>query len=159
MIDKDGYRANVGIILSNDNGKVLWAKRSGWEAWQFPQGGIKTDETPEQALYRELREEIGLDPQDVFLVGRTREWLQYDIPENYQRSMASGGIRGQKQIWFLLRLVCPENQVRLDLCDKPEFDTWQWIDYWQSLDRVIDFKRQVYRAALTELEPLLSAVD
>ena len=59
MIDKDGFRPNVGIILANSHGQVLWAKRLGWDAWQFPQGGIDAHETPEQALFRELKEEIG----------------------------------------------------------------------------------------------------
>jgi len=159
MIDNDGYRTNVGIILCNSDRQVLWARRCGQEAWQFPQGGIKDNETPEQALYRELREEIGLNREDVVVVGRTRHWLQYKIPHTYRRSSGNGGIKGQKQIWFLLRLNCPEEQVRLDLSDQPEFDAWRWVDYWQPLEQVIDFKREVYRLALTELEPLLPTAD
>ncbi len=223
MMDEYGYRPNVGIILCNQDGKVFWARRCGRDGWQFPQGGVKSEETVEQALFRELREEIGLTPAHVELLGRTRDWLHYDIPSKYRRragstSVAGAGMRrsdrragstsvaggrlrhprqplpallyllhpwsrvsrdtrtslciagthrsdqrasmsafkGQKQIWFLLRLIGREEDVRLDLCDRPEFDDWRWIDYWSALDHIITFKRDVYRLALSELKPLLS---
>ncbi len=75
MIDSDGFRPNVGIILVNSSGQVLWARRCGQDAWQFPQGGIKTDESAEDAMYRELKEEVGLTPTDVEVLGVTRGWL------------------------------------------------------------------------------------
>ncbi|GMR03700.1 MAG: RNA pyrophosphohydrolase [Gammaproteobacteria bacterium] len=190
MMDEYGYRPNVGIILCNQDGKVFWARRCGRDGWQFPQGGVRSEETVEQALFRELREEIGLTPAHVELLGRTHDWLHYDIPSKYRRravstSVAGGRLRrpasrdtrtslciagarrsdqrastsafkGQKQIWFLLRLIGREEDVRLDLCDRPEFDAWRWIDYWSALDHIITFKRDVYRLALSELEPLLS---
>ena len=59
MLDKEGYRPNVGIILANSRNEVFWGKRVNQHAWQFPQGGIKHGETPVQAMYRELEEEIG----------------------------------------------------------------------------------------------------
>ena len=80
MIDEDGYRPNVGIILCNKQGDVLWARRIGQDAWQFPQGGIKEFESPEDALYRELAEEVGLQKQDVEVLGSTRGWLRYRLP-------------------------------------------------------------------------------
>jgi len=156
MIDPEGYRPNVGIIVCNERSKVLWARRCGQTGWQFPQGGIRASETPEQALYRELREEVGLEPQHVQLIGRTRDWLRYDLPEDMQRSRRSGIFRGQKQIWFLLRFVGAEADVRLNLCDRPEFDCWRWVDYWTPLGEIVAFKRGVYERALTELEPLLT---
>jgi len=154
MLDKNGYRPNVGIIVSNANKEVLWARRSAHDGWQFPQGGVKTNESPEQALFRELYEEIGLRPDHVEIVGRTRGWLHYDLPGRYQRSN-SRGFRGQKQIWFLLRLICSDSKVNLRRCSRPEFDAWRWTHYWRPMKEIVSFKRDVYRSALTELEPLL----
>ena len=86
MIDSEGFRPNVGIILANDAGQVLWAKRIGHNAWQFPQGGIQHGETPEQALYRELREEVGLLPEHVQIIAQTKGWLRYRLPHRYIRT-------------------------------------------------------------------------
>lgn len=155
MIDKDGYRPNIGIILANDAAQVLWARRCGQDGWQFPQGGIKFRESPEAALFRELHEEVGLEPNHVEVIGRTRDWLRYEIPRQFVRPSQSGVFKGQKQIWFLLRFKGDERDVRLDLSASPEFDAWRWIDYWGPLDQIVEFKRQVYRAALTELATYL----
>jgi putative (di)nucleoside polyphosphate hydrolase len=159
MVDKDGYRPNIGVILCNERLQVLWARRYGRNAWQFPQGGIKGHETPEQALYRELWEEIGLRASDVELIGRTRQWLRYEIPKRFLRQPRDRSFRGQKQIWFLLRLRAEEGKVRLDVSAKPEFDSWCWVEYWTPLEQIIDFKREVYRRALAELEPLLARLN
>ena len=155
MIDSDGFRANVGIILSNQENDVLWARRLGMDAWQFPQGGIHQDETPEVAMYRELSEEIGLTPHDVRIVGYTRRWLRYLLPKKYIRYNQSPICIGQKQIWYLLRFTGHANDVHLDQGDRPEFDQWQWVSYWRPLTQVVDFKREVYQRAMTELAPLL----
>lgn len=151
MIDADGYRLNVGIVLTNDEQRVFWARRIGMRCWQFPQGGIRRNESPEAAMYRELYEEVGLRGRDVKLIGRTREWLRYDLPERYIRRHSVPLCIGQKQIWYMLRLVAGESRIRLDRTGKPEFDHWCWVDYWNPVDDVVYFKRQVYRLALTEL--------
>lgn len=155
MVDKDGYRPNVGVILCNQRNQVLWARRRGHNAWQFPQGGVKSHESVEQALFRELWEEVGLRTSDVEIIGRTREWLRYEIPKRYLRHSRNRSFKGQKQIWFLLRLVGREDNVRLNVSAKPEFDDWRWVEYWAPVEQIIDFKRDVYRQALSELEPLL----
>ena len=155
MIDADGFRPNVGIILAHADGRVLWAKRIGQEAWQFPQGGINRGETPEQALYRELEEELGLKPEHVEPLGVTAGWLSYRLPSRLVRRGRRPVCIGQKQKWFLLRLVGSESSVRFDRTEKPEFDHWRWVDYWHPLQEVVSFKREVYREALQELEPLL----
>ena len=98
MIDRDGYRPNVGIIICNRKNEVFWGKRVKQHAWQFPQGGIDPGETPEVAMYRELHEEVGLQPQHVEILGRTRDWLRYDVPEQWLRRDWRGNYRGQKQI-------------------------------------------------------------
>lgn len=151
MIDSDGYRPNVGIILSNPLGQVLWAKRIGQNAWQFPQGGIREGESVEQALFRELHEELGLLPEHVSVVGSTRHWLRYRLPQRFIRRHNNPVCIGQKQKWFVLRLTAPDSLVRFDASDKPEFDGWRWVDYWHPLSEVVFFKRDVYKRALREL--------
>jgi putative (di)nucleoside polyphosphate hydrolase len=151
MLDRDGYRPNVGIILVNGRNEVFWGKRVREHSWQFPQGGIKRGESPEQAMYRELHEEVGLKPEHVRIIARTRDWLRYEVPENWVRRDWRGHYRGQKQIWFLLRLVGRDTDVQLRATEKPEFDAWRWHEYWIPLDSVIEFKREVYRMALDEL--------
>ena len=155
MIDREGYRPNVGIILCNARNQVFWAKRINQHAWQFPQGGIKPGESPEQAMYRELNEEVGLHPCHVRVLGRTREWLRYDVPSHWARRDCRSHYRGQKQIWFLLRLTGRDCDVCLRASSHPEFDAWRWNEYWIELDSVVEFKRDVYRLALQELERFL----
>jgi len=168
MLDKEGYRPNVGIVLVNPRNEVFWGKRVNQHAWQFPQGGIKHGETPLQAMYRELEEEIGLQADHVRLLGRTRDWLRYEVPEKWMRRvrpgngeagapLGRGGYRGQKQIWFLLRMMGRDCDVKLRASGHPEFDAWRWHDYWVPLEAVIDFKREVYRQALIELHRYLHA--
>lgn len=156
MIDADGFRPNVGIIVANPAGEVLWAKRVRQQAWQFPQGGIQFGETPEQAMIRELHEELGLAAADVQMVGCTSGWLSYRLPRQFVRRGRGRVCIGQRQKWFLLRLVAPECRVRFDATDQPEFDGWRWVDWWHPLDEVVEFKREVYRRALHELAPLLN---
>jgi putative (di)nucleoside polyphosphate hydrolase len=165
MLDREGYRPNVGIVLLNQRNEVFWGKRVGQHSWQFPQGGIQHGENPEQAMYRELHEEIGLEPQHVQIIGRTREWLRYDVPQEFLRRPSAvsaarrstrQAYRGQKQIWFLLRMVGRDSDVCLRATDHPEFDAWRWSPYWIPLDVVIDFKREVYELALSELARYIS---
>ncbi len=150
MIDSQGFRANVGIVLCNQDDKVLWAKRYGQNAWQFPQGGIKAHETPEEAMFRELHEEVGLRPQDVKILAQTRGWLRYRLPEHMVRRHRRPVCIGQKQRWFLLRLVAPDEHIRLDAMARPEFDHWEWVDFWLPTEQVVSFKREVYRRAMSE---------
>ena len=151
--DADGYRPNVGIVLFNNLGQVLWARRTRHDGWQFPQGGVEQGETIEQAAYRELFEEVGLRPQNVQLVGRTRQWLRYDVPGKLRSRRTT--FRGQKQMWFLMRMLAADDKICLDHSAVPEFDYWQWVDYWLPVKQVVAFKRTVYETALSELQPLL----
>ena len=153
MIDEKGYRPNVGIIVSCPRGNVLWARRVGnQDAWQFPQGGIHQGESPEDALYRELNEEVGLNPDDVNVIAQTRGWLTYRLPKKMVRPTEGRPCIGQKQKWFLLELLSDENTIRLDNSDEPpEFDHWEWVSYWYPVNKVVTFKRNVYRRALREL--------
>ena len=150
FIDKDGFRANVGIVLAQGNTVFLGGRVNG-RGWQFPQGGVSRGESVEAALFRELREEIGLEAADVEVLGATRGWLRYRLPRHYIRDRCIG----QKQRWFLLRLAAPESKLRFDLTGQPEFDRWQWTDFWTPVREVVYFKRRVYVRALHELGKLL----
>jgi putative (di)nucleoside polyphosphate hydrolase len=159
MLDRDGFRPNVGIILLNQRSQVFWGKRIRTHSWQFPQGGIDRGENPEQAMFRELHEEVGLFPQHVHVLARTRDWLRYEVPDRFIRRDARGHYKGQKQIWFLLQLVGHDWDLNLRATDHPEFDAWRWNDYWVPLDAVVEFKRGVYETALTELSRFVPRAD
>ncbi|WP_420588992.1 RNA pyrophosphohydrolase [Bacterioplanoides sp.] len=159
MIDEQGYRPNVGIILCNDKGQVLWARRIGQDAWQFPQGGIKKGESPEKALYRELTEEVGLTKKDVQIIGSTRGWLRYRLPRRMIRHDSHPVCVGQKQKWYLLKLTSDDSAINVRASDKPEFDGWSWVSYWFPLGKVVAFKRDVYRRAMTELAPRIAKLQ
>ena len=150
-IDDEGYRANVGIILSNDVGKLLLAGRIGSKGWQFPQGGVLEGESADDAMYRELEEEVGLNRDDVAVLGRTDDWLKYQLPDKFVRHGTQPLCIGQKQRWYILRLTSTEENVRLDLGETPEFDRWRWVEFWKPVNEVIYFKRRVYVRALQEL--------
>lgn len=160
-VDRDGYRKNVGIIVCNHRCQVLWARRVRHDGWQFPQGGVKPNESARQAAFRELQEEIGLAAGDVHLIGATDEWLRYEVPyaAKARRYRRTRQFRGQKQRWFLFRLIARESSVRLDFSNTPEFDQWQWVDYWYPPQQIVKFKKLVYQKALTELEPLMRQTD
>ncbi len=151
LIDRDGFRANVGMVLMSEEGHLFLGRRAGGRGWQFPQGGMRSGERLEDSLYRELNEEIGLQPADVQIVGRTSHWLRYRLPPRYVRHHVHPLCRGQKQRWFLLRLRRPDTVFRFDVTAEPEFDRWRWVDYWQPIREVIYFKRGVYTRALHEL--------
>lgn len=151
VIDRYGFRANVGIILMRDDGRLFIGRRPGGRGWQFPQGGVQRGEKVVASLYRELHEEIGLHRGDVDLIGQTQHWLRYRLPSRYQRRNSRPLCIGQKQRWFLLRARRPDPPFRFDVTGAPEFDRWRWVDYWQPIREVIYFKRAVYTRALHEL--------
>jgi len=153
VIDPDGFRPNVGIILIRDDAKLFWARRVSRDGWQFPQGGMNSDETPLEAMYRELSEEVGLQPGDVSVLGSTPGWLRYRLPKRCIRRNEKPVCVGQKQVWFLLRLLESEDRVCFDTTDSPEFSEFRWVDFWYPLTSVVSFKRDVYLRALSLLAP------
>ena len=157
MIDKDGYRLNVGIILINNQNLVFWGKRKGEDSWQFPQGGLHENETIEDGMFRELKEELGLSREHVQIIYHTKDWLYYDVPAMYNRPN-NNGYKGQKQIWYLLLLTGKDYHINVKSHVEQEFDAWRWTDYWKTADSVISFKRNVYRAALEELSDYLPKI-
>lgn len=156
LVVKDGFRLNVGIIIVNTRGQLLWARRAGFKnAWQFPQGGIHGNETTYKAMYRELREELGLMPQDVTVLAESKKWLSYLLPEQFRRYENKPLVIGQKQKWFLLQLITRDTHIHLNYSENPEFDRWRWVDYWYPLDHVIEFKKKVYEKVLQEFESVV----
>lgn len=156
MIDDKGFRLNVGIIVCNADNQLLWCRRFGKAgAWQFPQGGIHDAESPKEAMYRELLEELGLAPSDVACLGESAQWLSYVLPEAYRRHRSKPLCIGQKQKWFLLRLLSEDSAIRLDVAAEQEFDQWQWVSYWTPMTQVIAFKREVYQQILDEFSSIL----
>lgn len=155
MINRQGYRCGVGIVLVNAHRQVFWGKRLEMDAWQFPQGGIRRQETPQQAMYRELKEEIGLQPEDVEVLAESKMWLEYEIPKNLIRRRTKPMCIGQKQKWFLLRLVNQTAPINLLATADPEFDSWAWVSFWHPLKQIVSFKRKVYVAVMQEFAPLV----
>jgi len=151
IIDHKGYRRGVGIVVWDGRDRVLLARRSDHRGWQFPQGGIREGEPPRAAMYRELEEELGLQPSQVREVARMDRWVNYKLPPRYRRSQSPRCI-GQKQLWWLLKATCDDDCIRPDLAAEPEFDAWKWVDYWLPADEVVSFKRSVYRQVLAEFE-------
>ena len=155
MIDFDGYRPNVGIVICNRNGQVLWAKRCGQNSWQFPQGGINDNESTEQAMYRELYEEVGLQPKDVRILYVSKHWLRYKLPKRLLRYDSKPMCIGQKQRWFLLQLVGDEKNINMQTTKSPEFDGWRWVSFWYPVRQVVSFKKEVYRKVMKEFSGVL----
>lgn len=162
MIDQDGFRPNVGMVIFNRNGQVLWARRIRQNSWQFPQGGIKEDESEEDAMYRELYEEMGLRRQDVYIVQTSRRYYRYRVPKRMLNARRDRDYQGQKQRWFLLSLVegaSLDDIIRFNRSKHPEFDGWRWVSYWYPVRNVIPFKRDVYRKILTEFAPAVLGLE
>ena len=155
MIDKAGYRYGIGIILVNKNRQIFLAKRIAMQAWQFPQGGMQENETTDQTMYRELKEEIGLNPEDVEVLATSRRWLRYRLPQRLVRRYAKPICIGQKQKWYLLRLKSPDSAINLQDNTHPEFDSWAWVSYWYPLRQVAIFKRRVYVMVLKEFAKIV----
>ena len=152
---KEGYRPNVAMVVLNSKNKVLICRRTNTKTWQFPQGGVDDNENLEKAMYRELLEEVGLRKDDVQYIGESDDTIIYDIPKTIRSKVLGGKFKGQEQKWFLLRIKNDDHEIRLDYEAFPEFDTFEWVSFWQPIDRIVDVKREAYRKALSELRFLI----
>jgi putative (di)nucleoside polyphosphate hydrolase len=153
--NNEGYRPNVAMVVINSMNKVLICRRKNTRTWQFPQGGIDNGEDIKKAMYRELSEEVGLSKDDVSLVGESEGTITYDIPKTIRSKVLGGKFKGQEQKWFLLKLKKDNSEIKLDNETFPEFDKYEWVSFWQPLNRIVDFKREAYREALSELRFLI----
>ena len=153
-----GYRPAVGIMLLNSQGEAFVARRidmPSMPAWQMPQGGIDSGETPSQAAFRELKEEIGT--AKAIIIGESRSWLQYDFPAELVGIVWRGRYRGQRQKWFVMRFTGRDSDINL-VTEHPEFDAWQWVEPLRLPELIVPFKRQLYVDILTEFRAHCSAV-
>ena len=153
---KTYFRPNVGLIVAHPEGrKVLWCRRIGSTFWQFAQGGVQREESPEDAAWRELHEELGLTEDNTKLVTSSKNWLTYRLPPDKIRPGLNGRPTciGQRQRWFLFQLQDDDSEIDFNCGDKPEFDQTIWASYWYPLRQIVDFKRGVYRQAMSELAP------
>ena len=153
--NSEGYRPNVAMVVINSTNKVLICRRKNTRTWQFPQGGIDNGEDIKKAMYRELSEEVGLSKDDVSLVGESEGTITYEIPKTIRSKVLGGKFKGQEQKWFLLKLNKDNCEIKLDNEAFPEFDKYEWVSFWQPLNRIVDFKREAYRKALSELRFLI----
>ncbi len=167
----DQYRKNVAIVVIKKGRVLLLERISGKGNWQFPQGGIDTDEETEAAMWRELAEETGIEQKHCVIKGRTADYLYYDIPEEFLSRGKPRRFKGQKQIWFLVELLADDSVINLDntvdnvldnardnaldnnTAAKPEFKSWRWVSYWSGVNEILYFKKEVYRQAMLEILP------
>ena len=145
-----GYRAGATAVVCNRRGEVLLCRRrtpaAASQRWQFPQGGINPDETPRQALLRELGEETGLAADEVEIAAWLDRWLNYDLPPEL-RASSPRNLKGQYQAWFLLFAA---DRVKVDLAraSDREFDAFKWAPPAAAIEQIIAFKRASYEQAL-----------
>lgn len=144
------YRPCVGIMLFNRDGKVFVGKRIDQtvEGWQMPQGGIDKDETPKQAVLRELEEETGTQKAEI--IAEMEDWVTYDLPKHLIGVAFHGKYKGQKQKWFALRFTGEDGDIDLT-AHEPEFSAFQWVELKALLDLIVPFKRDTYRRVIAAL--------
>ncbi len=148
------YRRCVGIALFNLQGLVWIGQRADWDrpAWQMPQGGIDSDELPEDAARRELHEEIGL--ADAEILAESPDWYRYDFPSGVRR----GRHRGQCQRWFAMLHHGGDDAFDLARHPPPEFSSWRWVPLGEAVALVVPFKRPVYAAVADAFASLPDAI-
>ncbi len=156
-IHKKKYRPCVGIVLIQ-NGKIFAGQRLDYksDAWQMPQGGIENNENPLDAAIRELEEETGIKKNKVKLILETKNWINYDLPNELVPKLWGGKFDGQKQKWFAMKFLGINSDIDINTkC--PEFSTWKWMTKKQLLDHIVPFKREVYENILSQFSSIIES--
>ena len=152
------YRPGVGIMLLNAEGSVFVAQRIDMpsDAWQMPQGGIDKGETPIEAAWREMMEEVGTNRAE--LLAESRDWLNYDLPRDLAARLWRGRFRGQRQKWFAFRFTGSDRDIDITSHDHPEFSNWRWAPMADLPMLIVPFKRRLYQQLVDEFSPLIGPV-
>ena len=150
MLNKLPMRQGVGVIVLNQNNEDFVGKRKDnpIDKWQMPQGGIDKNESPYNAMRRELFEETSITSIEV--LKEIEKWLEYELPPNLLGKIWKGKFRGQKQKWFIVKFIGNDNEINLNT-KHPEFIEWRWIDYRSLPNVIVDFKKKVYESLKVEL--------
>ncbi len=147
------YRRGVGIMLVNMRTEIFIARRNDVpvEAWQMPQGGIDPGETPRQAAFRELKEEIGTDNAEV--VAESKDWFYYDLPDDLAQKVWGARWKGQRQKWFVMLFKGEDTEINLATAH-PEFNAWRWVPVHELESLAVSFKKQLYVSLLGEFSTI-----
>ena len=148
------YRRCVGMMILNNIKEILVGRRldhpSGF--WQMPQGGIDENENPEEAVWREMMEEIGTNKAKLLKV--SSQWINYDIPSETLKTLPWGHkYIGQTQKWFAFQFTGEENDINVGTVN-PEFSEWKWTKINLIVDEIVPFKRDVYSTILKEFKDI-----
>lgn len=150
------YRSGVGIMIINSEKKIFVGKRidNNSDAWQMPQGGLDIGENEDIAMFRELREETGINENFVKIITKSKKYYYYDLPYKLQKKFWGGKYLGQKQRWYLIEFIGSENDINIKTED-PEFSQWKWVFKKDLLDEIVSFKRDLYENVVKEFEEFL----
>ena len=155
MKSKLPMRQGVGIIVLNKNNEVFVAKEKDnpVDKWQMPQGGIDFNETPFEAMIRELAEETSI--KNIKVLKEIEKSLEYELPPNLLGKIWKGKFRGQKQKWYIVKFLGDDNEININT-KRPEFIEWKWINYNLLTDVIVDFKKEVYEKLKIELKNFIN---
>ena len=160
---RENFRKGVCVaILHPHEPKVLWLHRADVDAWQFCGGGVDAGESDEEAMWRELHEEVNLTRNEVELIASSDKRIKYRLPEEAKKKFRRPDISGQKQRWYLLKakdLEATENSLKFDNHRPIEFQDWRWVPYWYPLSQIVSFKREAYRKGLLALAEGLDSLE
>ena len=150
------YRKCVGMMIINPKREILVGRRmdhpSGF--WQMPQGGIDDNENPEEAVWREMMEEVGTNNAKIIKI--SNQWINYEIPSETLKTLPWGKkYIGQSQKWFAFDFLGKDDEINVST-DKPEFDSWKWAKMESMIDNIVPFKRKVYQIILEEFKNIFN---